>query len=100
MNEDLYKPNLYIGKLIGDKHLQGKVISFDNENISIEITLLDDEYYERYLDLGKIYPLFQHKHWEGSLLLWEIEPKTMKRHSSQLLLQWEKDSGWSWDLDS
>lgn len=98
--EDLENtPNLFVGKLIGDKHLKGKVVSFDEDNIMMEIVLLNNEYYERYLDLGKTYPLFRHTHWNGDLLLWEVKPEAMKRDVSQILLQWEKDIGWTWDLD-
>lgn len=98
--KDLDAPNLFVGKLIGNSYLQGKVLSFDDNGIQIEVTALNNKYFERYLDLGGIYSLFQHKHWKSDLLLWEIDPKTMKRAVSQLLLQWEKEIGWTWDLDS
>lgn len=100
MMQDLDAPNLFVGKVIGNTRLEGKVVSIAEDNgFTVEITKLDDEYFERYMDLGKTYPLFQHKHWEGDLLLWEVDPKFMKRSVSQILLQWEKDVGWTWDLD-
>lgn len=68
--------------------------------ILIQVVALKNEYFERYLDLNKIYPLFKHDYWKGNLQLWEIEPRSMKRAVSQLLLQWENEVGWNWDLDS
>lgn len=99
-NLDKNEPNLFVGKLIGNSHLEGKVISFDDNSITVEITKLNDKYYERYVDLGKSYPLVRLKHWQGNLLMWEVDPQSMKRSVSQLLLQWEKNIGWTWDLDS
>ena len=98
--DDLDNPNLYIGKEIGGLNIKGKVLSFDDSNIQMQIIMLDDELYERYFDLNHIYPLFKHEYWTGNLLLWEVEPSSMKRDFSQILLQWEKDIGWTWDLDS
>ena len=99
MASDKNAPNLTIGKLIGNSRIEGKIISFDDDNIQIEITSVEDKYYQRYVDKGKTYPLFQHKYWTGDLLLWEVKPSAMKRDVSQLLLQWQKDIGWTWDLD-
>lgn len=96
---DLIEPDLFIGKEIGNSSLKGKIISFANYNIQMEIIKLNDKYYERYLDVGKVYPMFRHTYWNGNLLLWEVKPESMKRQVSQVLLQWEKDIGWSWDLD-
>lgn len=99
MKEDLDKPNLFVGKKIGNKFLEGKVISFDENNIQMEILMVNDKYFERYLDAGKTYPLFRHQDWNGDLLLWEVDPASMKRDVSQILLQWESEVGWTWDLD-
>ena len=100
MITDAKMPNLFVGKIIENSHLQGEVISFDENNIQMKIIFINDKYYERYLDLGIIYPLFKHKQWINNLLLWEVEPKYMKRDTCQFLLQWEEDIGWSWDLCS
>jgi len=96
-------PNLFLGKEIGDSTLKGKVISFDENNIEMEIIELNDKHgrFERYFDIGKRYPIFRHQHWtfERGLMLWEVEPSSMKRDVSQILLQWEEGIGWTWDLD-
>ena len=99
MNEDLDKPNLFVGKEIGNLVIKGKVISFNDNNIEMKIIELNDEYFGRYMSLGETYPLFRHQHWEGDLLLWEVDPAAMKRNVSQVLLQWEEEIGWTWDLD-
>jgi hypothetical protein len=99
MSEDLDKPNLFVGKEIGNKMIMGKVVSFDENNIEMKIIKLDDEYFERYVNLGNTYPLFRHQYWNGDLFLWEVEPDSMKRQVSQILLQWKKEIGWSWDMD-
>lgn len=100
---DKKAPNLFVGKEIGDSTLKGRVISFDDNNIEMEIIKLNDPHgrYERYMDVGKRYPLFRHEYWtfERGLMLWEVKPESMKRDVSQILLQWEKDIGWNWDLD-
>lgn len=100
--EDKDSPNIFIGKEIGTLHLKGKVISFDNDTMQMQIIELSDKYYERYLDLGKTYPMFRHQQWslEEGLILWEVDPLSMKRDVSQLLLQWEEYIGWCWDLSS
>jgi hypothetical protein len=36
---------------------------------------------------------------ERGMMLWEISPEQMNKSSSQVLLFWEKDLGWSFDLD-
>lgn len=97
--KDADKPNLFVGKLIGNSKLEAKVLSFDDNNIEIQVTQLNDKYFERYLDVGGKYPLFRHQGWNGSLLLWEVDPDHMKRDVSQILLQWEENIGWTWDLD-
>lgn len=101
--KDKDAPNLFVGKEIGDHVLKGRVISFDDDGIEMEIIELNDPHgrYGRYMDVGKKYPMFRHKYWtfERGLMLWEVDPKSMKRDVSQILLQWEKDIGWTWDLD-
>lgn len=97
---DLEQPNLFVGKKIGDSALEAEVLTYYDDGMAVKITQLKDKYFERYLDLGGVYALIQHKHWQGNLLLWEVKPEMMKRQVSQILLQWEKDIGWTWDLDS
>lgn len=91
-------PGLYVGKKIGDKRLRGEVISFNGYNMVMEIVSLDDKYYDEYLDSGGIYPLFRHQHMHKDLLIWEVQPTSMKRRVSPLLLMWEKGIGWRWSL--
>jgi hypothetical protein len=101
MSLDEDAPNLFVGKLIGNSRLEGRVVSFDDNNIQMEITKINDKYFERYMDIGVIYPMFRHQHWtfERGLMLWEIVSSSMKRNVSQILLQWEDKIGWTWDLD-
>ena len=98
---DYDAPNLYIGKEIGSTKLKGKVVSFDDSNIEMLIVAVNNEYFSRYVDVGQTYPLFRHTYWtfERGLMLWEVNHKYMKRDVSQILLQWEKDIGWTWDMD-
>lgn len=103
IKEDLCVPNLFVGKEIGDSTLKGKVISFDENNIQMQIIELNDKHgrFERYMDIGVTYPMFRHESWtfERGLMLWEVKPESMKRDVSQILLQWEEELGWTWDLD-
>ncbi len=96
----LDKLNLFPGKIIKSSLLEAKVLSFDENSIEIEVISNPTSFMQRYIDVGKKYKLFRHEHWNGDLLLWEIPGKQMKRDFSQVLLQWEKDIGWTWDLDS
>lgn len=100
MIESNDKPNLFIGKMIKSAMLEAKVLSFDEYNIEVEVISNPDKYMQRYLDVGKTYKLFRHQHWNGDLLMYEIPSEQMKRDVSQVLLQWEKGIGWTWDLDS
>jgi len=100
MKDDKNNPNLFVGKIIKSALLEAKVLSFDQNNIEIEVISNPDEMMQRYVDVGRKYKLFRHEHWNGNLLLWEIPGNQMKRSYSQVLLQWEKNIGWIWDLDS
>lgn len=99
--KDKLSPNLYIGKILEDSILKCEVVDTHRNNIHVKIL---DIYWERmgsYLDVGKIYPVFKHSGWDGrGLEVWEIAPKHMKRDASQIILQWEEDIGWCWDIDS
>lgn len=103
-DEDLEAPNLFVGKKIGDADadLLGEVIAFDEDGIQMKILLITDRHFNKYMDVGNVYSMFRHKHWtfEEGLMLWEVEPSSMKRSNSQIILQWENDLGWTWDLTS
>jgi hypothetical protein len=97
---DKENKNLYIGKIIQSGLLKAQVKSFDDNNIEVTVLEIPDNIMQRYLDVDKSYKLIRHSHWEGDLLLWEIPKEQMKRSVSQVLLQWEKNIGWTWDIDS
>jgi hypothetical protein len=98
--QDKITPNLYVGKIIEDSSIKCEVVQVHHNNIHVKIL---DIYWERmgtYLDVGKTYPVFQHSGWDGTKIqVWEIAPKHMKRSTSQVILQWEEELGWTWDLD-
>lgn len=81
-----------------------KVISYDPEgDLVIEcLKVPNDKYWTRYLDEGKQYTLFEHKHNRGigahPMELWEIPGDQMRRSVSQALL-WLWDTGPSIELD-
>ena len=97
---DKENKNLYIGKIIQSGLLKAQVKSFDDNNIEVTVLEIPDNIMQRYLDVDKSYKLIRHSHWEGDLLLWEIPKEQMKRSVSQVLLQWEKNIGWTWGIDS
>jgi len=99
--KDLKEPNLYVGKIIKSIMLSAEVVSFDDNNIIVRVLENDDKYMKRYVDVGKEYPLVRDTYWRlgGNILVWEIKPKSLKRNVSQVLLQWETEIGWTWDLD-
>jgi hypothetical protein len=99
-------PNLYAGKIISDRNLEYEVISIepDMNNMTVKVMRIDWDVLGRYLDVGNTYPVFKHKSEyfteEKGMVIWEVEPTSMKRDVSQILLAWEKDIGWSWEVDS
>jgi len=97
---DKENKNLYIGKIIQSGLLKAQVKSFDDNNVEVTVLEIPDNIMQRYLDVDKSYKLIRHSHWEGDLLIWEIPKEQMKRSVSQVLLQWEKNIGWTWDIDS
>lgn len=97
---DKESTNLSIGKIIESRLLKAEVKSFDDNSIEVTVLEIPDSVMQRYLDIGKIYKLTRHTSWKGDLLLWEIPREQMKRSVSQILLQWEKNIGWTWDIDS
>ena len=88
--------------MMDDGNIKCEVVAHNNKNnMHVKILEIKWERLETYLDVGKTYPVFMHSNGilgEG-MQIWEISPKRMKRDSSQVLLCWEKDIGWSWDLD-
>ena len=97
---DKESPNLFIGKIIESRLLKAEVKSFDDNSIEVTVLEIPDSVMLRYLDFGKSYKMTRHTSWKGDLLLWEIPREQMKRSVSQILLQWEKNIGWAWDIDS
>jgi hypothetical protein len=97
---DKQSANLFVGKIIECKLLKAEVKSFDDDNIEINTLEVPDNIMQKYLDVGKSYKLIRHTHWNGDLLIWEIPKEQMKRSYSQVLLQWEKNIGFMWDIDS
>jgi hypothetical protein len=99
--KDKDSTNLFVGKILEDRILKCEVVDVHKTNIHVKIL---DIYWDRmgtYLDVGKTYPVFLHSYDMNNqdMQVWEISPKHMKRSTSQVILQWEKDIGWCWDLD-
>lgn len=94
--------NLFVGKIMEDSSIKCEVIAVHKTNIHVKILEIYWERLGTYLDIGKTYPVFKH---DGGIIsddkmqIWEIASKHMKRSTSQVLLCWEKDFGWTWDLD-
>ena len=97
--QDKVAPNLFIGKILNDRMLKCEVLDFNGTNISIKVLEIHWDRLGTYLDIGKQYSLFKHEGY-NSIQVWEIPYQQMKRRASQVILQWEKDIGWMWDLDS
>lgn len=100
--EDLDVPNLFIGKIIHDGSVKCEVVDVHDTNIHIKILEINWARLGTYLDVGKVYPVYKHRAglpMDDKMQVWEISPKHMKRSTSQVLLYWDKEIGWSWDLD-
>lgn len=102
VKEDLDVPNIFVGKIIEDNIIKCEVVAHHNKN-NMHVKILEI-YWDRmgtYLDVGKVYPVYIHsnKYLGAGMQIWEISPKHMKRSTSQVLLAWEKEIGWCWDLD-
>lgn len=95
------------GTLIETDGHSWKVISYDPEgDLVVEVLKVpDDKYWQRYLDEGTQYTLFEHKHNRQAkdspgefMEIWEIPGEQMNRSVSQVLLcLWEE--GPAIDLD-
>lgn len=96
---DKESTNLFVGKILQDGAIKCEVIDVHNTNIHVKILEIYWDRMGTYLDVGKTYPVFKHSGWNGDFQVWEISGKHMKRDFSQVLLCWEKDCGWSWDID-
>jgi hypothetical protein len=100
MRQDKDAPNLFVGKFIKDQSLTCEVIACANDDFRVMPLKIQWERLGTYMDVGKIYPLrvvYESKN--GEMKIWEVDPETMKRNTSQVLLAWEKNIGWTWDLD-
>jgi hypothetical protein len=94
-------PNLFLGKIINDGSIKCEVVDVHTTNIHVKILEIKWDRLGTYLDVGKVYPVFKHssEYLGDDMQIWEISSKRMKRDTSQVLLYWEKDIGWTWDLD-
>lgn len=100
IREDRDAPNLFVGKVLDDRNIKCEVVSCTEEYFRIKILEIRWVRLGTYMDLGCIYPLkLCYDSGDGEMMVWEIDPDTMKRSTSQVLLAWEKDLGWTWDLD-
>lgn len=102
VKKDKDAPNLFVGKIMDDDNIKCEVVDVHNTNIHVKILEIKWVRLGTYLDVGKVYPVFMHSNKEffgDDMQIWEIAPKHMKRDTSQVLLVWEKDLGWTWDLD-
>ena len=91
-------PNLYIGKVIDDGNMKCEVIAFEKDDFRIKILEINWGRLGTYMDLGTVYPLRLCYSGRG-IQTWEVDPENMKRDTSQVILQWEEQLGWTWDLD-
>jgi hypothetical protein len=92
-------PNWYVGKIIDDGNVKCEVISCEENDFRIKILEINWERLGTYMDLGTVYPLRLCYTGRG-MQTWEVDPEQMKRDTSQVILQWEEQLGWTWDLDS
>ena len=101
---DINVPNLYVSKKIGDSTLQGEVIKYDDTVLTLKIIQLDDLYFDNYLEINKTYNLnrYTDKDWadySADRMLWEIDDLSISKKGVKILLYWEKNIGWTWELE-
>jgi len=96
---ELEQPNLFVGKIIGNDELRCKVVELiGSEFIVVEVLSLTR--FDNYLDCGKTYTLFKRDvTFPSKMLIWEFKPESMKRQTGQLLLFWDREIGWIFELD-
>jgi hypothetical protein len=99
MRTDQEAPNLFVGKIINDGTIKCQVVSCTEDDFRVKILEIGWDRLGTYLDLDQTYPLRSCYTGKG-MNVWEVDPDTMKRSFSQVLLAWEKDLGWTWDIDS
>jgi pyruvate dehydrogenase complex dehydrogenase (E1) component len=98
MRADRDAPNLFVGKIINDGSIRCEVVSCTEDDFRIKILEIHWDRLGIYMDLGQNYPLRFCFNCER-MMVWEADPETMKRNTSQVILAWEKGIGWIWDLD-
>lgn len=89
------------GQVISDRNLSIEIVSCEDlKNIKVKILRIDWDRLETYVDVGKEYRMFKHIGWGDDFGVWEIDPKGMKRSTSQLLMYWERNQGFTgFELD-
>ncbi len=99
-------PILFKDLIIKNTTIKVKVISVNEDYTLANIKILkcQDAYFQRYVDVGSIYPLQRHTHWNDDapvekFQIWEIPSESMKRDVSQFLLYFEEGIGFTFDLD-
>lgn len=97
---DKETPNLFVSRFIKDSNITCEVISCDEGDFRVMILKIQWDRLGTYLNVGQTYPLrLVYESKNGEMKIWEVDPDTMKRTTSQVLLTWERDVGWSWDID-
>ena len=89
------------GQVISDRNLSLEIVSCEDlQNIKVKILSIDWDRLETYVDVGKEYRMFKHFGNGYSFSVWEIDPEGMKRCTSQLLMYWERNQGFTgFELD-
>ncbi len=102
IRDDFDAPHIFVGKIMDDGNIRCEVVAHNNKtNMHVKILDINWPRLGTYLDVGKTYPVYMHSNecLGTGMQIWEIAPKHMKRDTSQVLLAWEKEIGWTWDLD-
>lgn len=81
--------------------VEAEILQQDELKMTLKVINVNDQYIKRYIRPDDIIVLKKHTHFSGETCdLWEVDPATMQRSASQLLLYNWYDTGWSWELDS
>ena len=107
---DNFSKALYVGKIIDDGSIKCEVVAVYKKSFQVLIHKIylrnavevrfEDVGLQSYLDEGRVYILKKHTGNGPNMKVFEINPRFMKRRTSQVLLFWFSDSGWSWEIDS
>lgn len=89
------RPNM----VIDDGNVRCKIVSYGENDFRIRILAINWDRLNTYMDLGETYSLLLCSDFDD-YKVWEVDPDQMKRDTSQVLLAWEKNVGWTWDLDA